>query len=230
MQKSLLKERFSESLDLYAVLERMEADEPRWPHRKGDLLKRLGRDEEAVAAYERAVDLYAARGFVARAAAMAKVVMGIDPDRAGVLERVAPEPARKLHRSARGAFVTAHAEQDIDEAAQTYTKRINSDAIPLVQTKSPNDTLRFTQPPAANHLELDISAVELEDRPTPQPGESSEPPPAEHLAQLPSMPLFAEVPRAVLTQIVTESQLVDLEPGGVLIERGTPADALYALV
>lgn len=230
LQKSLLKERFSESLDLYAVLERMEADEPRWPHRKGDLLKRLGRDEEAVAAYERAVDLYAARGFVARAAAMAKVVMGIDPDRAGVLERVAPEPARKLHRSARGAVVTAHAEQDIDEAAQTYTKRINSDAIPLVQTKSPNDTLRFTQPPAANHLELDISAVELEDRPTPQPGESSEPPPAEHLAQLPSMPLFAEVPRAVLTQIVTESQLVDLEPGGVLIERGTPADALYALV
>lgn len=230
MQQSLLKERFTDSLDLYAALERMEGDEPRWPHRKGDLLKRLGRSEEAVDSYERAVDLYAQRGFLARAAAMAKVVMGIDPDRAGVLDRVAPEPARKLHRSARGSVVTAHAEQDIDEAAKTHTKHISLDAIPLVQTKSPSDTLRFTQPPAAEHLDLDISDVELAERRAPEPGKLSERPPAEHLAQLPSMPLFAEVPRPVLTRLVRESRLLDLEPGEILIERGTAASALYVLV
>ena len=71
LQKSLQKERFAEALAHYEALERMEASEPRWPHRKGDLLKRLGRSEEAVRSYERAVDLYAQQGFVARAAAMA---------------------------------------------------------------------------------------------------------------------------------------------------------------
>ena len=44
------------------------------------------------------------------------------------------------------------------------------------------------------------------------------------------MPLFAEVPRQVLSQLVRESRLIDLEPGGTLIERGTTADALYVLV
>ncbi|MGB5192350.1 MAG: cyclic nucleotide-binding domain-containing protein [Polyangiales bacterium] len=230
LQALLLKERFGEALDCYRQLERMEADEPRWPHRRGDLLKRLGRLEEAVDSYERAVDLYAKLGFVARAAAMAKVVMAIDPDRTDVLERVAPEPARKLHRSARGAVVTADSDQDLEPSERTQTKRISTEAFPLVQTKGPGDMLRFTQPPTATHLELDISEIELADRPAPSPGRLSERPPAEHLAQLPSMPLFAEVPRTVLGRIIRESSLVDLDPGEMLIERGTPADALYALI
>ncbi len=228
LQKSLVKERFAEALDQYEALERMEASEPRWPHRKGDLLKRLGRTEEAVSAYERAVDLYAQQGFVARAAAMAKVVMGIAPGRAEVLDRVNPEVARQLHRSARGAIVTAH--QDLDDDAVTHTKRLSKDALPLVADETAGDVLRFTQPPASNHLDLDISEVEVRDRPPLTVDGLSERPPAEHLAQLPSMPLFAEVPKPVLARLVRESRLVDLEPGEILIERGTTADALFVLV
>jgi CRP-like cAMP-binding protein len=44
------------------------------------------------------------------------------------------------------------------------------------------------------------------------------------------MPLFAEVPKSVLSKIVRESRLIDLEPGENLIDRGTTADALYALI
>jgi hypothetical protein len=51
----------------------------------------MGRKPEAIEAYERAVELYAAQGFVARAAAMAKVVIGIDSSRIDVLERVYPK-------------------------------------------------------------------------------------------------------------------------------------------
>ena len=65
----------------YSALERVEPSEPRWPHRRGDLLKRLGRKQEAIGSYERAVDLYAQQGFVARAAAMAKVVIAMEPER-----------------------------------------------------------------------------------------------------------------------------------------------------
>ena len=180
LQKALLKERFADALVHYEALQQMESGEPRWPHRKGDLLKRLGREEEAVKSYEQAVDLYAERGFVARAAAMAKVVMGIDPDRADVLERVTPDAARKLHRSARSVVVTADA--DIDLEATTETKRIAATATPLVQDESTeDDLLRFTTPPAARHLtlELDISEAELQDRPSLVDG-LSERPSAEH--------------------------------------------------
>ena len=44
------------------------------------------------------------------------------------------------------------------------------------------------------------------------------------------MPLFAEVPNSVLARMVQESRLIDLDPGETLIEKGTTADALFALV
>jgi CRP-like cAMP-binding protein len=211
----------------------VEPNEPRWPHRKGDVLKRLGRRQEAADAYEHAVDLYARRGFVARAAAMAKVVTGIAPDREDIFERVRVDAARKLHRSARSAVVTADedAGRDEDEPV-TQTKRFAADALPLVADDSADhDLLRFTKPPAAQHrsLDLDISDAEVQDRP-PTVNGLSERPTAERLAQLPSMPLFAEVPQWVLARMVRESRLIDLEPGENLIDRGTTADALFALI
>jgi len=232
LNQALRRERLSEALGHYEALQMVERNEPRWPHRKGDLLKRLGRPEEAVEAYERAVDLYAHQGFVARAAAMAKVVLGIAPERLDVLERVNLDTARRLHRSTRSAVVTADTETQLDDEPATQTKRLSLDALPLVADHSAGeDLLRFTKPPAAKHLslDLDISDAEVQDRPPAVDG-LSERPTAEHLAQLPSMPLFAEVPKSMLTKIVQESRLIDLEPGENLIDRGTTADALFALI
>ena len=105
--KALKAEKLQEALDLYELIEKQRGDEPRWSHRRGDLLQRMGRKADAVLAYERAVDLYAAQGFVARAAAMAKVILAIDPSRGDVLERVDPVAARRLHRQNRSVIVTA---------------------------------------------------------------------------------------------------------------------------
>jgi CRP-like cAMP-binding protein len=231
LNQALRKERLSEALVHYEALQGVERHEPRWAHRKGDLLKRLGRSEEAVKEYERAVDLYAQQGFVARAAAMAKVVLGIAPERVDVLERVNADAARKLHRSARSAVVTADARAWVD-GDETQTKHLAVDALPLVADDSAaDDLLRFTTPPTAQHLtlDLDISDAELQDRPPTVDGLSRRPT-AEHLAQLPSMPLFAEVPKSMLSKMVKESRLIDVEPGDNLIDRGTTADALYALI
>ena len=233
LNQALRRERLGEALRYYDALQGLEPDEPRWHHRKGDVLKRLRRLPEAADAYERAVDLYARQGFVARAAAMAKVVTGIAPEREGIFERVRVDAARKLHRSARSAGVTADADTRFDEDEPvTQTKRFAVDALPLVADDSAGeDVLRFSKPPAAQHLtlDLDISIAELQDRP-PTVNGLSERPSAEHLAQLPSMPLFAEVPHSVLARMVKESRLIDLEPGENLIDKGTTADALFALI
>ena len=232
LNQALRRERLAEALLHYEALQGVERNEPRWPHRKGDLLKRLGREEEAIAAYERAVDLYAQQGFVARAAAMAKVVLAMAPDRVDVLERVDVGAARKLHRSARSGIVTADAGAEFDDQATTQTKRLAINALPLVADDSAaDDVLRFTVLPSPQRLtlDLDISDAEVQDRP-PMVDGLSERPSAEHLAQLPSMPLFAEVPKSMLSKMVRESRLIDLEPGENLIDRGTTADALYALV
>ena len=90
LQKALRAKRLEEALDLYALIEQRRPDEPRWPRRRGDLLQRMGRTADAVFAYEHAVELYAAEGFIARAAAMAKVVSAIEPARRGSRRLEAP--------------------------------------------------------------------------------------------------------------------------------------------
>jgi len=94
LSKALQAGRFTQALDLYELIEKRKPDEPRWAHRKGDLLRRLGRNAEAVLAYERAVQLYSAKGFEARAVATAKLLLAIDPSKAAVLERVDSKAAR----------------------------------------------------------------------------------------------------------------------------------------
>ena len=58
LSRALKAERFKQALELYELIEKRKPEEPRWAHRKGDLLRRMGRSVDAVVAYERAVHLY----------------------------------------------------------------------------------------------------------------------------------------------------------------------------
>jgi CRP-like cAMP-binding protein len=232
LSKALKAERLHEALDLYELIEKQQADEPRWSHRKGDLLQRMGRKADAALAYERAVDLYAEQGFVARAAAMAKVILAIDPSRGEVLERVDPVAARRLHRENRRVIVTADEppEQDSEEPT-TETQSLITDALPLIaDRRAPAGETRFTKTENTEDVTLDITGAELLERPSPPEPLISRRPSAATLAQLPSMPLFVEVPRYILESLVRESTLVDVEDGQRLVTAGTAADALYVLV
>jgi predicted RNA polymerase sigma factor len=80
--------RMIEALELMELVEQRKPDDPRWSRRKGDLLRRLGRQADALRAYERAARLYSARGFDACAVATAKLMLAIDPSRTDVLEQM----------------------------------------------------------------------------------------------------------------------------------------------
>ena len=207
LAKALSAQRVNQALDLYELIERRNSKEPRWPHRKGDLLRRMGRTADAVLAYERSVELYAAKGFVARAAAMAKVILAIDPSKEAVFERVDPEAARRLHRENRCAGVSTDEPPNTEfESPPSRTNRVSAD------------------------LGLDFADVELVRRPPPPEPMVSMRPSAGTLAQLPSMLLFTDVPSDVLETLVRESTLNDLEDGQRFVTAGTAADALYLLV
>jgi len=104
LSKALQAGRFTQALDLYELIEKRKPDEPRWAHRKGDLLRRMGREPDAVIAYERAVHLYSARGFDARATATAKLVLTLDPNRGEVLEWANSAAARGFEQHSGNAI------------------------------------------------------------------------------------------------------------------------------
>lgn len=98
LERAVERDRTREALEVLDQLELAEPDKARWPHRRGDLMRKLARRPDAVQAYERAVALYAAEGFLARAVALARLVVDLDPSRTDVLDRVDPRAARRLLR------------------------------------------------------------------------------------------------------------------------------------
>lgn len=251
LQQALRKERFPAALTVYDQLAEAEPTEPRWPHRKGDLLRRLNDDASAVRAFERAVDLYATQGFVARAAALAKVILQIDPSRRDILERVDPEAAQRLHREARKSTVhTGPREQprtidagqprtidpgpgrgeQAEDDDDFFPEIDESAAIELVLTPAelappplpPRMSLIELDPSELEVIEDDVLFVDVEELPHRRT--------AEDLAALPATPLLAELPKPVLQRLLAEAELRELEAGAFLIEVGQPSDALFLLV
>jgi hypothetical protein len=64
----------------------------------------MGRGPDAVIAYERAVHLYSAKGFDARATATAKLVLRLDPNRGEVLEWANSVAARGFEQQSGNAI------------------------------------------------------------------------------------------------------------------------------
>lgn len=213
LNAALQKGKLDKALGLYEEIIADAPDEPRWPHRRGDLLLRMGRKEAALASFEVAVDLYAKAGFIARAAAMAKVVMGLDPDRVDVLERVDPAAAKAL-RDRHGP--------------KTHTGKIQK-APPLEPAPdAAADEVRFTDPDS-QILTLDLSELEVVEKPPPVPPEAAPDPTASLLAQLPAMPLFSDVSRETLAALLADSEHVIVPDGEPLLRTGEASDALYVI-
>ena len=174
---ALRREDYTKALGYYDALREVEPEEPRWPHRKGDLLRRLGWESQAVMAYTEAIDLYAKLGFVARAAALAKIVLQIDPSAEDILERVDPEQARQLHRKARGERKSAsqprplESVEDVDDDEIRFAEIDETDMIEIELSELELDTSRKESP--AMRLELDELTIE----PTTEPPEPPPPPP-----------------------------------------------------
>jgi CRP-like cAMP-binding protein len=301
LDKALEANKNDEAIKLLIELIAHEPSNARWPHKRGDLLRKVGRNAEAVQCYASAVDIYADQGFIARAVAMAKTVLNLDPARIDILERVDPAAAQQLRSRQRPAAasparptphpaalrspppqgiravappVSAAAARPravpppppaaarpraltLDklslpaaiaslppasvsalrsapplDAADLYSLALDGiDELCVDITAGPNET-RFSNAPPRASAEVDLSDVELEPRERLPELESlqPEPPPAAKLADLPLFPLFAEVPKQALAQMIAGSELIELEHGAHVMRRGDPGDALYGII
>ncbi len=213
LNQALRAGELEQALALYEQIAEGAPEEPRWPHRRGDLLLRMGRKDDAVRSFEQAVDLYAKAGFVARAAAMAKVVIGLDPERSDVLERVDPAAAKALRKrhgpkSRSGRIQTAPRLEPAPDAG--------------------DDEVRFTDPDS-QMLTLDLSELEVVEKPEPEAEAEAPDPTASVLAQLPAMPLFSDVSRDTLAALLGDAEHVVVPDGEPLLRTGEVSDALYVI-
>lgn len=215
--------KWPKALEALTALEKLQPDEPRWPHQRGETLRRAGRTEEAIEALERATQLYSDLGFVARSVAVAKVILQLDPERTSVLSQVDPGAARKTYRSLRPHGGGASKQSFLDLA------------VPLARDESAApDEVRFIDLPEAESEIVELEMTELEfvgaPAPPPIPAEAVVDEELARVANMPSFPLFAELDPEHLRTLAARSDLVELPDSAIVIEKGEPADALYCII
>lgn len=73
MTLAIAERRYTDALSEIIGLVALNPLDPRWPHKYGDILRTLGRTEEAAAAFRRSATRYEASGFSVRAKAMLRL-------------------------------------------------------------------------------------------------------------------------------------------------------------
>ncbi len=79
LAQALQTRRHEEALHQIQTLMALDPSDPRWPHKYGDVLRALGRNTEAAAAFRRAARRYELFGFPLRAQAMLRLATELTP-------------------------------------------------------------------------------------------------------------------------------------------------------
>jgi hypothetical protein len=93
LEAVLADKRSDKALILLAQLETLEPLAARWPHKRGDVLRALGRGQEAFLAYAQAVRLYVDLGQTDRATAMARTAIAAVSDANRLIAQLDPATA-----------------------------------------------------------------------------------------------------------------------------------------
>jgi CRP-like cAMP-binding protein len=223
LEKTLTAGKLPRALEIARELQRAEPNESRWAQKAGDILRRQNKPREAAAELEKAARAWAKQGFMARAIAMAKTVVSLDPSKQGLLAELDPAVARDEHRKARPDSAATHgAALTLAQAAPELTQAADAE----------DDEIRFVMEPSAV---IDLSEITLLDDLDLEPLSSAVvvPTPSreiDRLASLPGFPLFAELPQDALALLAEGAELLEVDDGTVVFRRGEHADALYAIV
>jgi CRP-like cAMP-binding protein len=246
-------------IECLTKLEHIAPNEPTYPHQLGDVQLKLGARTEAVNSYERAVIKYAAGGYIARAMAMAKTLLFVDPSRTDVLERLEQSPAHELRKRSHPDFQLPALLRTAEIRANKRSPSAESSAgsrskLEVVRGQEKASSTLGATPSAASscaennakpsvEADVGLSGAEFQLHHTAglleanetqrrrQSDEGDDPTvTAERLAMMPIFPLFSDAPREALAELVRRSELVRCEGSKRIVRVGEPAEGLYAIV
>jgi CRP-like cAMP-binding protein/tetratricopeptide (TPR) repeat protein len=149
LDEALARQKDQDAIDVLGELIEADPKQPRWPHKRGDLYRKKNRRKEAVDCYKQATNLYADQGFLARAIAMAKTVVDLDPQQIDILERLDPEAARKIGRQPKAAAAPAPAPATTAKAEPAAARK--SDPEPKAPAAAKHSALLPEDEPPMRH-------------------------------------------------------------------------------
>ncbi len=135
--------KFKRALVAYQELEQLEPRDAQWPKRLAETLRRLGKEREAIDAYERSAERYAQSGFLVQAMAVCKIILQIVPAHEGSLRRLADMNAQLGHGPTRAAGLAENNPNLHEDANVAAIRRANTESVPAIRDTIP-PTMGFT--------------------------------------------------------------------------------------
>jgi cAMP-dependent protein kinase regulator len=212
--KYLGKGRVDKALEIYAKV--LEGD----PHdlqsrlKCGDLYRRLGKDNEAIACYHQVAEAYANEGLLLKAIAVCKLILEVDENHTATQSMLAGLYAKKS-----GAA---------QKAAAPAPKAAGADAPP------PPPPLPIGMVDIAAPLEplmVDVGEVVLEEMPEIEVAVPAAPPPkvAASAEDLPQIPLFSDLSKNAFIALMERMKMRTAQAGEVIIQEGGKGDSFFII-
>lgn len=225
------KQKFKKALKVYNSLVELDARDVSTLLKVGELSRRLGDPDAAVAAYARAAECYARDGMLLRGIAVCKVILDIEPE----------------HTATQNLF------------AELYTRRYGGLPVKRSDTKAPPGGPIGPEGPPSDpgldgneELAVDIDLSELERRqsegqttpPTdrvggddevqliPSDGDADEEVPlvpAPRIETLPRIPLFSDLDRESFIELLQRIPLYRFDPEEQIVNQGDEGHAFYII-
>ncbi len=245
------KGRFDKAAELYRDAARADPRDVAAAHRLAEALRKAGREEESLSVYREVAGRYAREGLLAKAVAVCKVVLEIDPDHEETQRALAELYARR--QSAPGRLPAAGG---LPAAApERRPPAAGGDEEPVVELPlEPGPRVIVPPPPAdpaaeppapeegettafevilgaaeearGSGVELDVLLdPDLLDEPPPAPAASAGSP----AAALPRIPLFSDLSPAAFVALTGQVALRRVAAGEVVIREGEGGNAFYAV-
>ena len=104
-----------------------------------------------------------------------------------------------------------------------------AEELTIAPDVEPGET-RFSNAPPAPALQISLTDVELQPRQVSAPLSLPPVPSPNTLAKLPLFPLFAELPRETLVELVKAAEVLEYDDGERVIRAGDPSDALFGII
>jgi CRP-like cAMP-binding protein len=245
------KDKLAKALEAYTELSRLEAGNPRWLQKTGEIHKRLGHTEAAVAAFAEAARRLAEDGFLVKAIALCKVILGLNPrhvETQDMLARLYSANARPAGRP-RPAPVAPAVPRETPTSAEVLVVEEGTDVPSAEEEFTPRKHRTIPQGASLDSVKLSVVLpdarrpegsqvfeIPLEDEVDTAFAETTLPeappqPPAADFALRPRItPLFSSLDEGALRTLIGKVTVRSFGEGEKIITEGQEGDSLYVLV
>ena len=202
--------KFQASFDAYKSINKFAKVDPKIFLRLGDILRKLNNKSLAVVEYENAARAYAERGFIVKAIAICKMILNLDPTKAGIEERLA------AHYSQQNSEEPTSPVKDEFPYKYVDTKRVSlEDELKLVEEPKPE---------SASEEMIEFEFVEVEDSELLDHGEGLIDEVALH-----STPLFSDLSQDELQHVIEKIKYHRYNVGDYVFKKGSEGDSIYVI-